>query len=410
MSLLLALAWRNIWRNRRRTLITVAAVAFSVTITLYTIAMMDGSHDAMLLQAMRIFTGSAQVHRQGYWEDPGVDKSFLLSERLLTAIERTPGVKALSPRLQSAALAANEKNSLGTLLVGVLPGREQSVTVLAERLLKGDFLVEGRKGKCVIGEKMADLLGAGPGDPVVFLAQGIDGSMGALKLRVVGIFRTGTDEMDRGLVLIALQDMQDLLNAPGMANTIAVMTESMRDADAVTAAIRRSISDGTYDVMGWKELMPELVQFVVFDSVAGYIFLALLLLVIIFGVLSTIFMTVLERTREFGMMLALGTRPALVTWMVLLEAFLLTAVGVTAGTAAGLGLSWHGVLHPIQLPCEMEGVSSHWGMENKIFFAIYPLRMSIAALVIVLLSLGFSLYPAWRASRLEPDKALRTVN
>ena len=227
--------------------------------------------------------------------------------------------------------------ALGVLLVGVEPSKEAGVTIFDDRIIEGEYLSEKGKLECAIGEQMAKNLGLKPGSKMVLLTQGYDGSTGALKFRVKGIFRTGSMEIDRSMVLICLDDARNLLMAPDMVNSIAIMTTSPKEVDKTVAALRSKLSGKKLEVPGWKKLMPDLVQFVTLDSMSGYLFLGLLLIVVVFGVLSSVFSSILERTKELGIMLALGTKPRQVVLMVMMEALCLTIVGLSIGLAVGLG-------------------------------------------------------------------------
>lgn len=378
--------------------------------------MADGSHDAMIMRAMKIFSGYIQIHEKGFQDDPKISKSFKLTPQITAAINSTSKIKAYSPRLQSGALVATEENSLGGMVVGINPEMESKVTIIQDKIIHGKSLVGSKTRECLIGDKMAKNLEAKVGDKLVTLVQGFDGSTGAIKFRIRGIYKTGSDEMDRTLVFINLQDARNLLAAPGMINSIAITTDSPNDVHKVVSRLKENLSaikdennHIKFEVLGWKKLMPDLVQFVILDSVGAYLFLGVLAIVVIFGILSAVFASVLERIHEFGIMLALGTKPKQIIMMVMLEALLLTIVGVGIGLAIGLGLSIYHISHPINLPQSMESISSEYGMENKLFFAIYPLRLSIAVGIMIFLSLLFSYFPAWRVSRLKPDKAIRSI-
>lgn len=531
MSTFINIAWKNIWRNKRRTLLTVAAIAFSIAITLATIAMADGSHDAMLRQAIELFTGYVQVHRMGYQDNPGIEKSFKLTPEITQVLEREELISGYSPRLQFGALIASEKNSMGTMVVGMIPSHESKVTVIGrKKMIEGEYLSDGDKGKIIIGNKLAENLNVKIGEDLVILTQGIDGSTGALRYKLKGIFRSGTDAMDRGIAFITLKDAQDLLLAEGMVDCIAINTTNPKKVDEITKDLRagfgapiftkddftnwKSMAEtlnhheepikglfwnsldmkakkvigsmksgeepdektkteiinafnkiltdrnfysenafkgfaltdegeklkskgigslspdelirfnriliqrifpfeiaGKYqlEVMDWKQLMPEMVSYVKLDEYSGYLFLLVLIIVVIFGVLSAVFTSVLERTTEFGILLALGTKPRQVVLMVMLEALLLTAVGVLIGAGIGLSVSLYYVHHPIPLPESTSAMTSMYGMENVIYFAIYPEKMLIAILLVTILSLLFSYYPAVKASNLKPDRAIRNI-
>ena len=531
MNIFLNIAWKNIWRNKRRTLLTVIAIAFSVAITVFTIAMSDGSHDAMLRQAIELFTGYAQVHRMGFYNEPGIDKCFKRTPEIDNVLKNEKLISGYSPRLQFGALVASKKNSIGAMVIGVEPGREATVTVIkAKKMIKGKYLSPDEKNTVIIGEKLANNLNVDLDDDIVILSQGIDGSTGALRYKIKGVFRSGTDSMDRSTAFINLKDAQDLLLANGMVNSIAINTqypkqvsdivknlksefgppvftrddftdwdslmESLQEHDEPTvelvwnsldpdikkivenyksgekpgedaqkkfvAAFNRILNDKNlynekvfkgyplteegeklkskgianlaadelvrfnrillqiifpgeiakkyqFEIMGWKQLMPELVSFVKLDEYSGYLFLSVLIIVVIFGVLSAVFTSVLERTTEFGILLALGTKPRQIILMVMLEALFLTSVGVLIGLGIGLSFAVYYVHHPIPLPESTSAMTSMFGSENVINFAIYPNKMAVAVLLVIFLSLLFSYYPAHKASKLKPDQAIRNI-
>ena len=532
MNTFLNIAWKNIWRNKRRTLLTVAAIAFSISITLATMAMSDGSHDAMLRQAIELFTGYVQVHRIGYQDNPGIEKSFKLTPEITEVLDKENLISGYSPRLQFGALIASEKNSMGAMVVGVIPSRESKVTVIGrKKMIEGEYLSDNDKNSIIIGNKLAENLNVKIGEDLVILTQGIDGSTGALRYKLKGIFRSGTDAMDRGITFIPLKNAQDLLLADGMVDSIAINTTDPKKVDSITEALRKGfgapifkkddftdwgslteslktheeplkmlvwnaldssvkkiiedwksgeeLNDGAktkitaafnkilndrnfyneetfkgfaltdegeklkskgignlspdeiirfnrillqrifpfeiakkyqLEVMDWKQLMPEMVSYVKLDEYSGYLFLLVLIIVVIFGVLSAVFTSVLERTTEFGILLALGTKPRQVVLMVMLEALFLTTVGVFIGAGIGLAFSLYYVHHPIPLPESTSSMTSMYGMENVIYFAIYPEKMAIAVLLVTALSLLFSYYPAMKASNLKPDRAIRNIS
>lgn len=410
MDTFIRIAWRNIWKNKRRTVISIAAITFSVAITIFTIAMMDGSHDRMLENAIRQFTGYVQIHKKGYQDDPGLEKSFRVTPDLKRVLKRIPTIKSYTFRLQTGALAATRQTSAGAFLVGIKPDLEREVTVFDDKIISGEYIDDSQKRQCVVGSILARNLNLKVGSKLVLLTQGYDGSTGAFKFTVRGIFRTLSPEMNRNLVLISLKDARNLLRADELISSIAIMTPSHKEVRKTAQLLRSDLSGKGFEVLGWKELMPELVKLVTLDSISGYVMLGMLLLVVVFGVLSTILSSVLERTREFGIMLALGTRPHQVVFLVLTEAFLLTMVGMVFGLIIGLGLSIWKVYDPITLPAVTESAMKLYGLENKLFFKIYPFRMAVAAAVIVFTSLLFSIYPAWWASNLKPDEAIRNIN
>ena len=404
------IAWRNLWKNKRRTLITASAIAFSITIVIFSIAANEGQHDKMIENTMNIFSGYIQIHRLGFQDDPGVEKSFTIPPEMKKDIETEKDIAAYAPRLQTGALAASDNNSAGAFVVGVDPAKESKITIFNNRIIRGEFLSDKGRKECIIGERMARNLGIKTGSDLVLITQGIDGSTGAIRFKVKGIFRMGAPEFEQTMVLINIEDARDLLRAYDMVNSIVITTKSPDDIYKTVEMLKQKISGEEYEVLGWKELMPDLVQLIDWDNVKDNFFFGLIMMVVIFGVLSAVFSSVLERTNEFGVMLALGTKPNQIILMVMTEAFLLTLLGLAVGLSAGLALSYYYVLNPIEMPQSSASAFEHYGMENRLYFAIKPVRTGITVLVITLLSLFLSFLPAWRASRLKPDEAIRNIN
>ena len=410
MGTFVKMAWRNLWKNKRRTLITAAAIAFSVTIIIFSISVNEGQHDKMFENMMQVFSGYLQVNKEGFHDDPGVEKSFTVSPELLEIVDNEETVASASPRLQAGALAATGENSIGAFAVGIDPDRESKVTVFDDKIIKGEYLTKDSTRECIIGKQMADNLDLTIGSKLVILTQGIDGSTGAYKFRVKGIFKVGAPEMDRTMVLVHIEDMRDLLRAYGMANSIAIKTTSPDNIYKTVDSLKQKLSGQGYEILGWKQLMPDLVELISWDNIKDNFFFGLIMTVVIFGVLSAVFASVLERTNEFGLMLALGTKPNQVVMLVMVEAFLLTLLGLVIGLAIGLGISYYYVLNPIQMPESTASTFEHYGMENKLYLAIKPMRTGITILAIAVISLLLSFFPAYRASRLKPDEAIRNIN
>jgi putative ABC transport system permease protein len=407
------IAWRNIWRNKRRTCITTAALVFSVIITILSITLNDGAHDDMLKQAIKIHTGYIQIQHQDYQDNPGLDKSFILSPELLEAVKDIEGVTGFSPRLEFGGLAATTDNSSGAMIAGVIPVMETASTVIGEKIIRGNFLGDVPELQVVIGENLAKNLNLDIGSDLALVTQGYDGSMGALRYSVAGIFNSGSQEMDRSMVYMHLDDAQNLVRAYDMISSIAIMTDSPGKVDKIIGNLQKVITDNIgaqLTVLGWDKLLPELLEFVNLDKVFSYIFLTPLLLIVIFGILSTILASVLERTNEFGVMLALGTKPRQIVAMIMTESVLLTTLGLILGLVIGLGAAYYFMHNPIPLPQSYEEITAEYGMSNLLRAAIYPQKIIIVTSLIIFVSLLFSFYPAWKASVLKPDKAIRAIN
>ncbi len=409
MGIFIKIAWRNIWRNRRRSVLIIAAIAFSVALSIFSLAIGDGVYDMAIRNTLKLHHGYIQIQEKGYQDDPSVEMVFEYSDEIKKLAESNPLITAVSPRLQNGALIGTGNSSTGGMVVGIDPAGEKKLTTLHRKIVRGKYLHRESSAECIIGERMAENLGVDLGSPLVILTQGVDGSTGAVRFTVTGIFRTGIDEMDRTLAFVNLPDGDQLLNSYGMIHALVINVSNPRQVEEVVSDLMSRIPGESLEVVDWKKLIPGLLEFSELDKAFSHIFLGLLMLVVIFGVLSAIFAAILERTREIGLMLALGTRPEQVVLIVLLESLILTATGVIIGLGIGLAVTGYVVANPINMSADYEPMMEHFGMENKLYAAIYPGKVLLACGSVIFLSLLFSLYPAIKAASLKPDKALRSM-
>mgnify|MGYP001554973016 CR=1 FL=1 len=505
MMTFMRIAWRNLWRNTRRTLLTCAAIAFSIFVTVNVVAMNDGCHWAMIRSSLDLFSGYLQIHQRvdpkitleeiidwpsflkvlqepkslaaqklisslpakvgplvanikgpeqpeykdklallrlinkdgdyasrlayrkelekafpkslaplkekSYQQDPLVEKCFDQSKEIKDILAKTPTVTAFTHRLQAGALVASEHNSLGGLVVGIEPSSEAKVTTIKKKVRQGQYLEDNDIRQCLVGSKLAEFLKVSVGEKIVVLTQALDGSTGAMKFKVKGFIKMGADKFEKTLVVVPIEDLRAILRADNKVHTIVCSLTSPEVVDETVKTLKGQIDASKLSVLGWPELVPELLEFIELDDTFGEIFLSVVLLVVIFGILSAVFTSVLERTHEFGLMLALGTRPKQILLLVLLETILLSTFGTVLGLSIGLPTAFYFQENPYEMPASSEEIWASYGMdENKIWFEVRPEKVAIVTLFLVGLATVFSMYPAWRAAGLRPDQAMRTVN
>ncbi|MCP5120762.1 MAG: ABC transporter permease, partial [bacterium] len=326
-----SMAWRNVWRHRRRSLLTVATISLGLTFNIFMRGVGDGFHEQMVDNSVQAHIGHIQIHRAGYHDDPGLQKTLPSVEQMRAAIGQLPELRGASLRVLGDGLASTAMNSAGVAIVGVDPEEERKVTNIHRAVVEGEYLSPGANNRVLIGERLSKVLQIGLDENLVLLVQAADGSMGAEKYRISGIFRSGSPEIDRGIVYLLREDAQYLFSLDGRITEAALLLDSSHQVDEYTATLAGALDGGNFEVLPWYTVEPYIQQFIELDDAFFYIIVLILFIVISVGILNTILMSVFERVREFGVMMSLGMRPRQVVALVVQEAALLASVGIILG-------------------------------------------------------------------------------
>lgn len=403
----LLLAWRNLWRNRRRTLITISAIFFAVLLSCVMRSAQLGVYEHMVRNAAGHFLGYAQVHAAGYWDDRILDNGFEPDTTLEGTVARTEGVTATGERLESYALAASRDRTQGVLVVGFDPQREPAIRNDSDRIVAGGRLTGAPGEGVLLGHALADRLGLGLQDSIVLLGSGYHGSFAAGKYPVHGIIDLGSPELDKRTVLAPLATARTLYGADGISTALVVGVESPGEAIAVAGRLKTRLDTTVWEVMDWKEMVPELVQFIEVDNAFSLVTLAILYLVIAFGIFGTLLMMYSERIHEFGIMTAVGMSRARLAWVFLLESAAMALLGALFGGLAAMPVVLWFQRHPIRFTGELAEVYEIYGFEPVIPFLNDPAIFAGQAAIVLGMTLLLALYPVWNLMRLVPVEALR---
>lgn len=406
----LRLAWRNVWRNPRRTGLTVAATVFAVLLVVVFVAMGAGVHAKMIEDAVRLASGHLAVSGQGYRENQTLDHHLDYDPALARALEAVPGVEAVAPRLVGYGLLSKDSATEGAVLYGVDPERERRFSTLDGRVETGRFV--GPPGGVVLGGRLARRLGAGVGDTVLLYSVAYSLEMAYELFEVVGVLDLPDPGLDASLAVLRLDDAQAFFVFEGRITELGLLAEdpgALAALEERVGAVVRARSAGPAELATWRELMPELEQIIFLDDAGMFVMLAILVVVVGFGILNTILMSVLERRRELGVMLALGLRPGALFRLVYLESMLLAAVGLALGLALAIPLVLFFEGHPIPLGGDVAAASELFGVEPLITFQLKPRNPLGSTLTVLGVAALAALYPALKASRARPVDALRTL-
>ena len=408
MKIIFKLAWRNLWRNRRRTALTVVTVALGLALLLVTLGLGDGSHLQMIDNAVRMGSGHVLIQSRGYQAHGGVQRALPEETRfrIRSWIERhgdASPVQNVVERVFASGLASSADGSTGVRIIGTQPGPESESSKFGEKLVQGEFVRPGAGDQAVIGTGVARKLRVGLGSKFVVLSQAAGSSeLQSRLLRVSGILQTGLEDLDQSLVIIPLGAAQDLLLLPRQVHQVAVFVEDVEASGALAERGRMDLPESA-EVLDWTEAMPELTEFIRIDDAGNYLFNGIFLLLIAFVVLNTLLMSALERKREYALLDAIGLSSSGRFFMMFTEAVLLALLSTSVGMALGYGA--HLYLESSGLPLDVfyqgEGELSAAGavMDPVLYSRLSAERLVVSASVITSLTLVLALFPAWRAGR-----------
>jgi putative ABC transport system permease protein len=401
----LNLVWRNIWRNRRRSAISMCSVMFAILIALIMRSMQLGFYEKAIDNIVSFYTGYIEIHARGYNDEQSIDLSFAASDSLLSAVSHASGVTAVAPRLETFALVSGDRLTNGAMVIGIDPAVEDSLTGLAERVSEGRYLTAGDQG-ILLGNGLARYLETAVGDTVVVLGQGYHGLTAVGKYPIVGLVTFPTPELDSGMAFVTLARARDLTGAYGRLTSLAVMLTGQRELVSTAGRLRDALGP-RFEVLTWEEMLPELVQLIQWDNASGLIMLAIVYVVIGFGILGTVLMMTMERTREFGMLISIGMKRTWLEGIVTLESALLSLVGALAGALLAIPVIAYFHAHPIHMSGVAAEVTVQFGFEPIMPFLLAPGLFLNQGLVVLGIALIASLYPALRIATMDPVTALR---
>lgn len=404
--MLLQLAWRNIWRNKRRTLITLASIGFAVFFSCLMQSMQLGAYERMIDNAVRFYTGHIQVHKAGYWNEKTLDNSLEVTDELVGKLQAQPQLSAYIPRIEAFTLVSSGQLTKGVMLNGIDPVREDQLTGLKGKLQEGSYL--SAQGEIMVGEGLANYLKIEPGDTLVLISQGYHGANAAGKFKLSGTLEFPTEEMSNQMAYIVLEDAQYFFNMPGMVTSLALLLEESETVPEVKKHLIAAVDTTSYEVMDWQELMPEMVQSIEIDYASGKIMLYILYTIIAFGIFGTFLMMTNERQYEFGVMLSIGMKRRLMQGVLLLEIMILAVLGVAGGAIAASPLLTWFYLNPIRVGGDMAKAYEKMGMEPVLPFSLDAVIFFDQAKVVLVMTLLMALYPLWIVSKLKVIKALRS--
>ncbi|MCB0642172.1 MAG: ABC transporter permease [Phaeodactylibacter sp.] len=425
MKDLVKIAWRNIWRNKRRTFITAASILFAVLLSVLMNAIQKGAWDKMVDNVVNFYYGYGQIHSKGYWDEQSIDKAFELEPAMAQLDTDKSDVPPVVPRLESFALAYYAKdtvrmvdgnlqpdtlrNSRGVLVVGTSPSAEQEMTHLANRLVGGRYLEEGAN-EILVAEGIMEKMKMSIGDSLVLISQGYHGVNAVGKYPVVGVVKFGSPELNKQIVYLPLKTAQRFYGTPNLVTGLALNISKKDAAPHVLQTVRKELPEDTYEVMSWQEMMPDLVEAQQMDTAGNYIVLVILYIIIAFGIFGTILMMTKEREYEFGILTAIGMNRRSLSFSIWLEIVMLGLIGAAAGILVSLPIVYYFHVNPLdfgEMSEQMAETYEKFGFE-PVFPAAFDFNIFMNhTLVVLLITTVLAIYPTLKIMRLKPVEAMR---
>ena len=404
--MLFRLAWRNIWRNKRRTAITAASILFAVLFATFMESIQKGAWDHMINSVVNYYYGYVQVHQKGYWDEQTIDKAFPLADSLMQLQEKVPEIRQVLPRIESFALASTGEHTSGVMGIGIDPQRENAMTNLRDRISEGKYF-EDNEEAALVAEGVAENLGLSLGDTIVLISQGYHGVNAAGKYPIKGMVNFGSPELNKQMVYLPLPVAQYFYGAEGLATSLALKIDGQDDIRPVMKALDRKLDTSAYEVMDWKDMLPDLVEAKTVDSAGNVIVYVILYLIIAFGIFGTILMMSKEREYEFGVLISIGLHRWQLGLTVWLEVMMLGLFGALLGILASMPLVWYFHVNPIRFSGDYAEAMEKFGFE-AIFPAIFEAHIFlIQALLVFILTAILALYPIFKIRKLKPVQAMR---
>jgi len=397
------LAWRNLWRNHRRTLIMLSAITVGVWAMIFMTALMRGMVDDMLLNGIRNLPGEVQIHHPDYRDDPSINNSITTPDEKLLKAFQIPQVKAWTTRVKVPAVISSERDSRGVTLLGITPESEIQLSFDADSISEGRFLKSSDDTGLVIGAKMAERLETRLGKRVVIMSQDPDNNIADRGFRVVGIYTAKLASQEEMYVYAGLETIQKLLNLGDQISEIAITGEDYRNVAQWFPVIKQAAGDNL-QTLPWYEADTYLSTMMTTMDGFVFVWIVVVFLALSFGLVNTLVMAVFERTREIGLMQALGMRPNMILYQILMESFLLLSIGLLLGNIAALG-----TIMPLQDGIDFSSVAKGMemmGTSSTLYPALKLDDMLLANAIVIVLGLLTSILPAWHAASLNPIEAL----
>jgi len=401
----LKLAWRNIFRNKRRTIIASIAIGIGLASLIFFDALLIGMKDNLIKSATSTFLGEAQIHRNEFRETQEANLTIVKSEGIIKSLGKEEIVEAFTPRTLSFGMLSSPANVNAVVLAGIEPETEKALSKIDDTIIAGDFFKSNNKREIIIGNKLAETLEVSLGDRVVVTVSQIgSGDLSQEMFRISGIYRFNIKEMDSGMAFIRLPKAQEMLGLEGQIHEIAIKFKKLEYASQAELPFWKKYAKNDNEAAGWLEIMPQMKAVFDMTSISRFVMIFILFVVVLFGIINTLFMSLYERMFEFGVLRAIGTRPSGARKLMLFEAGALGILSITIGVILGLAIC----LISAQIGFNWQGLELAGASIQEVLYPVIQLKQYIFyPLSIFIFTLIIGLYPAYIAGKMNVADALR---
>jgi len=404
--MILKLAWRNLWRNKRRSFITIASILFAVIFVVFMRSFQLGSYEAMTRGVVNMYTGYAQVHLKGYWDDQVLDNVMPYRKSFEDSLLAVDGVKSVIPRLEGFALSSFIDQTKGTLVIGADPTKEKEILKIEELLFEGE-VISSDDNQIMVSEGLASYYKMAVNDTLVLLGQGYHGMSAAGKYAVKGIIKFRNPILNQNTVIMSIPTAQWFFSAGNQVTSLILEKEEFTKVETLVADVSKTLDLETFEVLDWKTMLPELVQSIEADNVGGVVMAFILYMIIFFGIFGTILMMTAERKYEFGILISLGMKRLKLGMVILYEIIFLGIIGVLSGYVLVYPLIIYFYINPVRFEGEFAKTFEDIGFEPIIPTSLDPSIPLTHALVILVIAFVLSIYPIVNIQKLKPTEARR---
>lgn len=403
--MLLSISWRNIWRNKVRSLVIITAITLGITAGVFSTAFMKGMMDKRIDTVIRTEISHIQIHDSLFRKTAEMKYRIPDYVPVTDSIRAIPQVSGVSPRIIIHSMISSAETGAGVKISGIYPDQEKEVTNISQKVIDGKYFEGVKRNPVVIGQKLADKLNVHVRSKVVITLQDLDQNITAGAFRVAGIYKTTNSVFDESNVYVRFDDLARLVNLPPEScHEIAIRLDNNASTLAVQERIQHMFPE--LEVLNWKEISPEMSYATRVMDMYMYVFIIIILLALLFGIINTMLMVVLERTKEFGMLMAVGMSKLRIFGMVVLESVLLSLSGGITGVIIGWLISKHFETHVINMSMWAKGLTQI-GYDYRVNTSLDPELLYMVTLMVIITGILAALYPAWKALRNDPADALR---